>query len=164
MTGLATRARPELAVAGSGIGAAIPRAKIYIAPIRSMIERKVRPSAIRKSTVSISGWTYAAITYGPVPDDFQTLLADATSLGIQDYEFDRSQDGELSKVPVLDPEQSALPVLSEEERQTVREAIAKLGTKYSTALVELSHREKAWTQTEKSKPISYEWAEELVAL
>ncbi|MEI6386452.1 MAG: type II TA system antitoxin MqsA family protein, partial [Spirochaetota bacterium] len=49
-------------------------------------------SHFRKSTVSISGWPYAAIDFGPVPDDFQLLLPEATSLGLVVCSPDESQE------------------------------------------------------------------------
>lgn len=121
-------------------------------------------SHFRRSTVSLSGWRYAAIPYGPVPDDFQALLPEATDRGLLACELDESQEGELYSLSQEGPKETAGTVFSEEELDTVRDVVERLGAKTSKYLVELTHTEKAWKETAHAKLISYEWAQELVGV
>jgi putative zinc finger/helix-turn-helix YgiT family protein len=118
----------------------------------------------RKTTVSITGWEYAAIDFGPVPNDFQCMLPEAVEEGLIACAPDESQERELYSLRKGYGGDTISSALSADELATVEEIITKLGKKSAKALVDLTHEEKAWAQTEHAKLISYEWARELIGV
>jgi putative zinc finger/helix-turn-helix YgiT family protein len=115
----------------------------------------------RKATVSITGWQYAAIDYGPVPNDFQLFLPEAVEKGSIACSPDESQERDLYSIPADAGDDAHSYDFSAEELSTVDAVVARLGRKSAKALVDLTHQEKAWKETEHAAMISYEWAQEL---
>jgi putative zinc finger/helix-turn-helix YgiT family protein len=118
----------------------------------------------RKATVSITGWEYAAIDYGPVPNDFQCILPEAVNEGLLVCSPDESQERDLYSLKKDVGEEEIISALSPDELATVEEVVAKIGKKSAKALVDLTHGESAWARTEHAKLISYEWARDLLGV
>ncbi len=117
----------------------------------------------KKNAKSITGWPYARLPYGPVPEDFRRLLYQGEELGLFHAEPDEMEMGEVYKLPEgFLPEQIEAH-FSENELETIREVVGKLGRYTASSLANISHQEKAWIDTEHAKLISYEFAAELKA-
>ncbi len=121
-------------------------------------------ASFKYRTVSISGWPYARLPYGPVPDDFKAILAVAEGSGALASAPDDMQIGELYSLPTpFDPDQ-CLRGFATDEQNVIREVVEKLADKSATELSDLSHDEDAWIKTESTGRISYELARSLKAV
>ena len=102
---------------------------------------------------SITGLTYRAISYGPVPVNYDYLFAYLTNeLNIIEPTFSKSLNSRVieyfySKKPY------DLSIFSDEELQTINQIIEKFRNITSWELVELSHKEKAWIELNKNSAI-----------
>ncbi|OHE63637.1 MAG: hypothetical protein A2Z99_03180 [Treponema sp. GWB1_62_6] len=118
----------------------------------------------RDRTVPISGWPFAAIDYGPVPDDFQILLGEGEKEGFFRSEPDSTQLGELFSIAEGVNPGTITDSFSDAELATIKTVVAKLGRKSASELTRLSHAERAWKETPRAKRISYEFAKDIVAV
>jgi DNA-binding transcriptional regulator YiaG/uncharacterized phage-associated protein len=115
---------------------------------------------------SISGCVYAAISMGPVPDNFETTFETLAREGHFINEYIQFPDGNYGvqfialKDKPFDPTQ-----FNDEELVTIDKVISKLKKKKSSDLVSISHEEKAWIVNEKDKKkIAYDYAFDLKAI
>jgi putative zinc finger/helix-turn-helix YgiT family protein len=117
----------------------------------------------RRSTHSISGWPYARLPYGPVPDQYERLICQAMEAGILISQPDEAEIGEiLTKGPSATKELSGL--LSPEETETIVSVCREIGALSASELSALTHREDAWLKTKNAARISYHHALSLKAL
>jgi len=100
----------------------------------------------RRTGFGISGAQYIAIQMGPVPKNFDGLFGEAMSEGFIDLEimhFDNGGTGELYR-----PGAKGLSkdVFSPEELQTLEQVVQRFRTTNTREIIELSHKERAWTE------------------
>lgn len=102
---------------------------------------------------SISGISYRAVFYGPVPANYDFLFAYFTEKDeIIESVFTRS--GNSRVVELYKPlKEFDLSVFTREEIKTIDKIIALFKDTPSWDLVDLSHKEKAWIELNKSKSI-----------
>lgn len=109
---------------------------------------------------SISGANYRAITWGPVPNKYDSLF----NIGVDREEFlieynhypgyDNPAEKFIAKNDSIDNE-----VIGEEELETLNIIKDKFGKIDTTTLVNMSHEEEAWKKYKNSSdPINYEKA------
>lgn len=109
--------------------------------------------------VSISGFPYAALPMGPVPDQYQAFLTWAQLSGHADTEAVETSAGP-GEVFVSCTEHT--DVFSASEGQTLDAVVEQLGSMTGFQLKELSHKEPAWQETPARQRISYAFAARLV--
>lgn len=115
---------------------------------------------------SISGIRYAAINYGPVPNNFQSIyeyLSNNNSIDIQYLHYKSGSTGEKINMPVK--VKMNIDLLSEHELDVLKRVLNKFLKSNTNQIVEYSHLEKAWTDHAQSKSIiSYKYAFDLNSL
>ena len=113
--------------------------------------------------VSISGFKYAAIPMGPVPDDYEMFITWAKLSGLVRVEFVNLSHGQPAEVLV--PQEARGPhCFADSEMDALRTVARHCGRMSGAALARLSHEEPAWKDTDQSGWISYEWAHTLQAV
>jgi putative zinc finger/helix-turn-helix YgiT family protein len=102
---------------------------------------------------SITGLTYRAIPYGPVPVNYDYLFAYLTNdLKLIEPTFSESLNSKV--IEYFSVKKSFdLSVFDQEELQTIKKIIEKFRNTNSWELVELSHKEKAWIELNKNSGI-----------
>jgi uncharacterized phage-associated protein len=116
----------------------------------------------RQSTHSISGWPYARLQYGPVPDRYEEILCQAIRQGMLISEPDTEERGDILQTGKAADDLHG--VLSTEEKMIVGSVCRTLGHLTATQLSALTHKEDAWLFTENAKRISYDHALTLKAI
>lgn len=107
---------------------------------------------------SVSGWPYAAIDYGPVPEDWKSLLLQAEESNLLQSKPDAMELGELFSLPGDFNPEDAKKYFSDEEIHIIEEVTSRLKNKTAKELCELSHEEAAWKETHHAKKIDYRLA------
>ncbi|MCD4708410.1 MAG: DUF4065 domain-containing protein [Candidatus Sabulitectum sp.] len=114
----------------------------------------------KNNQVSITGSQYAALPYGPVPNDYKKLLAimeeDLSIIETEEVAYP-GNDYVGEKLAALSC--TNIESLSELELFTLERINAFFGTMNSTEITEESHKEKGWQETGRAKLISYKYAE-----
>ncbi|MEO6287646.1 MAG: Panacea domain-containing protein [Dyadobacter sp.] len=99
---------------------------------------------------AISGISYRAIQFGPVPSQYQKMyvkLSDDAKLSIEQVEVGNGNYGEMiSTSKSFDPSG-----FNENELKTLQDVCELYGKMQASALVEASHLEKGWIDNEQSK-------------
>ncbi len=114
----------------------------------------------RRHGRGITGLHYARLPHGPVPDDYQALIAalsETGALGVREVAFGDGYVGE-QLVALTPPDTS---VLTREERETLERVKRYFRDWGSKRISDLSHEEPAWRETEPSRWISYDHADRL---
>lgn len=109
-----------------------------------------------KTGYSITGITYRAITYGPVPSNYDILYGMCEEEGIIENKFVRLSDGSAKQlfVPIHEFDNS---IFSEAELKTLTKVVDKFKDISSWDLVDISHKEKSWIDLNANKElISYQ--------
>ena len=111
---------------------------------------------------SISGAKYCPIDMGPVPDNFNTLFEMLVNEEALDVNYQTFPDGGTGEkyTPLRNLDKSLFAQDELDILHHVKEELKYLSTQ---EVIELSHREKAWSEnkTNKSQPIDYTYAYEL---
>jgi len=118
--------------------------------------------ASKKLTVSVTGWPYARLPLGPVPENYKQLLAYGEQEGYLEITPTDDELGELCGLPGSFRRTEAESHFSPNELTIVEEVVAKLKDKTATELKNLTHQERAWKETAPSALISYSYAADLV--
>jgi putative zinc finger/helix-turn-helix YgiT family protein len=117
----------------------------------------------KETCYSISGVRYKAIDMGPVPKNFQSIfeyLANNNEIYIYSTEFPDGYTGEQFKA--REDRKFNATLFTENELHTLEKVATVFKETSTTAIIELSHLEKAWKNNEKNKrEISYVYAFEL---
>jgi putative zinc finger/helix-turn-helix YgiT family protein len=117
----------------------------------------------KETCYSISGVRYKAIDMGPVPKNFQSIfeyLANNNEIYIYSTEFPDGYTGEQFKA--REDRKFNATLFTENELNTLEKVASVFKETSTTAIIELSHLEKAWKNNEKNKrEISYVYAFEL---
>ncbi len=107
---------------------------------------------------SISGSRYVHLPYGPVPDGYEDTLETLNHYGVIDLAQQKAGDlittGEGPKGEFLSPD----------EQQTLDWIVEEFGSMSASQLTELSHRERAYSNTRAGEEIAYEYAKFLSKL
>lgn len=114
---------------------------------------------------SITGLSYRAIKYGPVPANYDNIYAFLENEQIINPQFARLPNGGAAEVFTADVNFTD-KLFSEEEKETLFSITEKFANISTWDIVELSHKEKAWKSLEARKAlIGYQdYAFELAAL
>ncbi len=114
---------------------------------------------------SISGARYCPIDMGPVPDNFNTLFEILVNEKVLDVNSQTFPDGGTGEkyTPLKSFERSLFTQNELDILHKVKERLKNLSIQ---EVIELSHREKAWSENKinKSRPIDYTYAYELSLL
>ena len=114
--------------------------------------------------VSITGSQYAALPFGPVPNDYKKLLAvmeeDLSIIETEEVAYSSDYVGE-KHVAVS---KKNIESLSDTELSTLKKVNDYFNGMSSTEITEYSHREKAWAETGKAELISYAHASTISCL
>jgi putative zinc finger/helix-turn-helix YgiT family protein len=119
-------------------------------------------SYYRKSGHSITGWRYARLPYGPVPDDYKQILCEGEKAGLFSLTMDDGETGELVSLPEHFEIDIIKADFSPSELEVIELVAKKLGGLSATALKELTHEENAWIETEHAQIISWNYASSLI--
>ena len=108
----------------------------------------------------ITGWRYVRLPHGPVPDEFQTLIAALVEAGVIDIREEDYGDGFVGErlVPLMDPDPT---VLDDGEIATLTRVQRHFASWSSTRISAASHDEPAWCETAHRQPIAYDYAHRL---
>lgn len=113
--------------------------------------------------ISISGARYHPIDMGPVPNNFNSIYELLDNKGILKVDHKTFPDGGVGEkyTPERDFNESAFTPDELETLQTVKKKLKDISTQ---EIIELSHKEKAWSENKnyKSHPIDYRYAYELL--
>lgn len=112
---------------------------------------------------SISGSTYRAIQYGPVPADYQILMAQGVLSGVLESKtvemYDFNAECFLGKI------EFQKNLFTDEELAVLQRITERFAESNNQQIIKISHLEKAWTECEKSHSlIDYRYAFDLVAV
>ena len=107
---------------------------------------------------SISGSRYVHLPYGPIPDGYEETLETLNHYGVIDVAKQNSSD-------LVRPGSDVVKgFLTAEERKTLDWVIETYGGMSASQLTELSHREKAYSNTRAGEEMAYEYAKFLAKL
>lgn len=107
---------------------------------------------------SISGSRYVHLPYGPVPDGYEETLETLNHYGVIDVSQQNS--AEL----IRGTESRAADFLTADEQKSLDWVLGSFGSMSASQLTELSHREKAYSNTRTGEEIAYEYAKFLSKL
>ncbi|MBN1523596.1 MAG: DUF4065 domain-containing protein [Spirochaetales bacterium] len=112
---------------------------------------------------SITGWPYARLPYGPVPDEYKTVLNVGQEHLFFTPEPDESEMGELFELPEYFKLKNVEGKFDKKSLEIIEMVVSSLKDKSPTQLKDLTHKETGWKQTKNAKLIDYKYAEELLA-
>ena len=106
---------------------------------------------------------YRAIQYGPVPADYQLLMAQGVLSGILELKtvemYDFNAECFLGKVDFQKN------LFTEEELDVLQKITERFAESNNQQIMKISHEEKAWTECEKTHSlIDYRYAFDLLAI
>lgn len=105
---------------------------------------------------SITGLEYAKINFGPVPDDYEKIINECTKNNKIEYNINFKNEFEYHNIKSIEkPDKN---VFSEEEIKTIEFIKEYFKNFTSTDIVNFSHQEQAFKETDFFKPISYDYA------
>lgn len=119
-------------------------------------------TSFKRNVRSLTGWPYAAIPHGPVPEEWKTILHTAEESKKLISEPDDIEMGDLFYLPDNFDYQAVLAYFTETELALIREVTDKLKDKSATDLRELTHKEDAWIKTAHASRIDYSHANTLI--
>ena len=114
---------------------------------------------------SITGLSYRAIKYGPVPANYDNIYAYLETEQLISSQFSKLPNGGAGEVFVSEADFDK-KLFSEEEKETLSTITEKFANISTWDIVELSHKEKAWKELEANRAlIGYQdYAFELAAV
>ncbi len=110
----------------------------------------------KSSCNSITGLEYAKITYGPVPDNFESIISDCLKNNLISYDIIYKNDYENHNIK--SKRKFNKNIFTKEELDILDKVNNFFKDYTSSEIVEYSHKEKAFTETEYYKNISYDYA------
>ena len=111
----------------------------------------------KNTTTSITGLEYVKLTYGPVPDDFDTIINFLCKEGLLDYKIKYITSD--SECHLIKSKKEFNKGVFDKEELEVLSKIKSYFKNYTTKdIVEKSHQEKAYLNTKDNKQIDYEYA------
>jgi putative zinc finger/helix-turn-helix YgiT family protein len=121
-------------------------------------------SYFKKKEKSITGWPYANLPYGPVPEDYKRILFQGEEREMFFAEPDEIDKGEIYRLPDDFSAEGVLGYFSKEEIETIQEVVEKFGKRTASSLEKLTHSESAWKESAHANLISYHYASKLKAI
>jgi DNA-binding transcriptional regulator YiaG len=110
----------------------------------------------KNTGASITGLEYAKLNLGPVPDDYEKIINECTENNLITYNIEFENEYEchnIKRVAKINEQ-----IFTKEEFQIIND-VKKFFDKYkSRDIVDFSHEEKAFVETEFYKKISYDYA------
>lgn len=111
----------------------------------------------KNTTTSITGLEYVKLPFGPVPDDFDTIINLLYKENLIDYKIKYINDE--SECHLIKSKKEFDKDIFDSEELEVLSKIKTYFKSYTTKeIVEKSHQEKAYLKTSKNKKIDYEYA------
>lgn len=107
---------------------------------------------------SITGWRYAHLPYGPVPDDYKDILFFGEQKGRFLVTPDEAQYGEFITLPKEFSLNAIEDEFSPNELDLIKEVADNLGKVPASTLSEYTHEEDGWINTPHAQSISYAYA------
>ena len=102
---------------------------------------------------SITGFSYRAVPYGPVPTNYDYLFAYLTNeLKLIEAEYSEANNARAYEWYKA-VQQSDTSVFNEDELETIMQILERLKDIPSWDLVELSHKERAWIELKESRDV-----------
>lgn len=122
--------------------------------------------AFRESGQSISGATYKAIPYGPVPEKYESIFENLSTSDVIDIQYESKPDGsKIEKLVGREDRPLNSAKFSEKELEILQKVAEKFRGVNSSGIVDISHQETAWTENiEGKRLISYYYAFDLKAV
>lgn len=109
----------------------------------------------RDSGFGITGLSYNALPYGPVPDSWGSIYSSLDGVSMEEYVY----SGGLSGIRLELTEEFCGSMLSEKELGTIDTICKSYGNMSAGEISRLSHQEKGWIDNHSSRsPISYDTA------
>jgi len=115
-------------------------------------------ASFKNNIRSLTGWPYAAIDHGPVPEEWKTILHSAEEGKKLVSEPDDFEMGDLFYLPDNFDYDKIAAFFSENELKLIKEVTCKLKDKSASELRELTHMEDAWIETDHASKIDYKYA------
>jgi len=119
-------------------------------------------TAFKMTTLSITGWPYARLPYGPVPNEYKDVLRAGEDNEYFSSHPDANEVGELFGLPESFDQKTLHPFFDEGSQKIIKMVVSTLKDKTPGELRDLTHREKAWIETPPAALIDYSWANELI--
>jgi putative zinc finger/helix-turn-helix YgiT family protein len=111
--------------------------------------------------VSITGCRYAHATFGPVPDKYETILAALVEKGwLEAEEFVCSKEG-VTGEKLIATTKHDLNAFSDSEIKILATIRERFDAFTSKQIMEFSHKEEGYKNTDRGRFISYTYADEL---
>lgn len=107
---------------------------------------------------SISGSRYVHLPYGPVPDGYEQTLETLNHYGVIDVRKENSADR------IISGDNPTKDFLNPEEIETLDWILDNFGSLSASQLTEISHAERAYSNTRTGEEIAYEYAKFLAKL
>lgn len=122
--------------------------------------------AFREFGHSISGATYKAIPYGPVPEKYESIFENLSTTDVIDIHYEPKPDGsKIEKLVGREDRPVNSAKFSEKELEILQKVAEKFRGVNSSGIVDISHQETAWTENiEGKRLISYFYAFDLKAV
>lgn len=105
---------------------------------------------------SITGLEYAKLPFGPVPDQFESILKECLKYNMIDYEIDFDNQFEFHNIS--SNKKYDKNVFTKDELEILEKVKTKFLSYGSKEIVEFSHKEKAFINTKFGDKISYDYA------
>lgn len=105
---------------------------------------------------SITGLEYCKITYGPVPEQYETILNECYENKIIDYNTTYKNEYECHNI--ISKTKFDRTLFTKEELEIMKKVKNKFLLFTSKEIADYSHNEKAFIETEYSKKISYDYS------
>lgn len=116
----------------------------------------------KKTAMGVTGLEYAKLNYGPVPDDFEKIINECNKNNYITYNIEFENEYEYHSI--IANKEANKRVFTKEELTTI-EKVKDYFKKYnSKEIVDYSHNEKAFIETEYYKKISYDYAFDIINL
>lgn len=119
-------------------------------------------SYFKRTGHSITGWRYARLPFGPVPDDYKEILCVGEERGFFRLEMDEEEIGERVTLPEDFDADAVKADFSPSEIEMIELAARKLGKEPASRLRELSHEEAGWIETPSASIIPWSYAASLL--
>ncbi len=116
----------------------------------------------KHNTVSITGWPYARLLFGPVPQNFKQLLYEGEEAKLFYSKPDYDERGELYYLDDDFNSEFCISKFTDSQINMIKEVVKELKNKTATELKVLTHKEKAWLKTKNADLIDYKWAKDLI--
>ncbi len=98
----------------------------------------------RQYAQSMTGLKYRAISYGPVPNNYDVLFGLLAEQGVIDIDYSMSQYGEVEKIILSHNSRFDSSLFSKEEFEILHYISDKFKDTTASDIAEISHKELAW--------------------